>query len=356
VAAEPRTAGRRRMFAPRRRVSFPELVYAHFLRQSSLVEGRPYEGEEERRYREFEEAFERRHGEIMSAYWATATASGVAVTLKRRPGMFPDHVRLHWATDWATRKTPELDELLYDCEALAVRISEVLRDTSQRVAMQWLFTVIGHVLGFVESDGARDAVKTATLVEAQKAELKRIESYYRKAAVRSGQIVYLGGALLGIMPPIAFALIAWLLGVANTAGGTVRTGFACFAAGAIGALLSVVARMATGRVTVDWEFGKDTLRTMGALRPVVGGIFGLATFFGLKSGVIDLTKVGAGDDRSFFFYVLFSFAAGFSERLAQDMLLGTTLQKLTKKEEEEEPEAGEETPPAAARADLQSAG
>jgi hypothetical protein len=77
-------------------------------------------------------------------------------------------------------------------------------------------------------------------------------------------------------------------------------------------------------VTVDWEFGKDTLRTLGALRPFVGGVFGLATFFALKSGVIALDI--ASGSRSTYFYILFAFAAGFSERLAQDMLLGPTVQ------------------------------
>src|ERR671935_53725 len=86
------------------------------------------------------------------------------------------------------------------------------------------------------------------------------------------------------------------------------------------ALTSVMARLNSGRVKVDWEFGKDTLRTLGALRPFVGGIFGLLTFFALKSGVVALDIADA--KRSTYFYVLFAFAAGFSERLAQDMLLG----------------------------------
>jgi hypothetical protein len=82
-----------------------------------------------------------------------------------------------------------------------------------------------------------------------------------------------------------------------------------------------MARMNSGRVRVDWEFGKDTLRTLGALRPFVGGIFGLMTFFALKSGIVALS---IDQKKTTYFYVLFAFAAGFSERLAQDMLLGST--------------------------------
>jgi hypothetical protein len=48
------------------------------------------------------------------------------------------------------------------------------------------------------------------------------------------------------------------------------------------------------------------------------------TFFALKSGVVALDI--ANNSKSIYFYVLFAFAAGFSERLAQDMLVGSTVE------------------------------
>ena len=215
----------------------------------------------------------------------------------------------------------------------------MLRDTSQRLAVQWLFTVIGHVLGFAESESAHDKDAIAALVATQRKELQRIHDYYENAAQKSGQTVYLAGALLGVLPPVLLLGVALIIGAANQAGDTVRTGFACFAAGALGALVSVMARMNSGKTTLDWEFGKDTLRTGGLVRPLVGGIFGLATFFALKSGVV---KIGAINDKSFFFMTLFAFASGFSERLAQDMLLASTLGKLTpEKKDPSKPRGGE---------------
>ena len=119
-------------------------------------------------------------------------------------------------------------------------------------------------------------------------------------------------------------LLALLLKVVDANNVSVRTGLFCFAAGSIGALMSVMSRMSSDKVRVDWEFGKDTLRTLGSLRPFVGGVFGLMTFFALKSGVVALDIANSG--KSPYFYILFSFAAGFSERLAQDMLLGSTVE------------------------------
>jgi hypothetical protein len=213
--------------------------------------------------------------------------------------------------------------LLYRCESLAVRVQEVLRDTSQRLAMQSLFTVISYVLGFGETERAQNDRAVAEVDRSTRAELKKIGTYYRSAAARSGQIVYVGGMLLGTLPLALLLVLAIVLRLADAHNLAVRVGIVCFAAGGIGALVSVMARMTSGKVRVDWEFGKDTLRTLGALRPFVGGVFGLATFFALKSGVIALDIINGS--RSTYFYILFAFAAGFSERLAQDMLLGPTV-------------------------------
>lgn len=306
-------------------ISFPELLWLHHLRQEELKHHQqdPYEGPAELRYRAAVERFEAEHGPIVDAYWCTNEASGVAVTLKRRPLILPDVVRLHWATDWSTKDEPTLMALLYRCEALAVRVHEVLRDTSQRLAMQSLFTVISYLLGFGETERARDEQAVAEVERTTRQELKSINSYYHRAAVRSGQIVYVGGMLLGLIPLAALIAVAILLRATDWSNVSARTGLVCFAAGGIGALISVMSRMNSGRVRVDWEFGKDTLRTLGALRPFVGGVFGLATFFALKSGVVALE---VGDSKSSYFYILFGFAAGFSERLAQDMLLGSTVE------------------------------
>lgn len=349
AAAVPSEASTRRSLRSRvrrkraaRTVSFPELVWLHFLRQQELQQGRhkPYEGPAEDRYRRFVQRFEEEHGRIVDAYWCSNQASAVALTVKRRPLMLPDVVRLHWATDWATKEKPKLMTLLYRCESLAVRVHEVLRDTSQRLAMQSLFTVISFLLGFGETERSHNDRAVAEIDRNTRQELKRVELYYHKAAARSGQIVYVGGMLLGMLPVALLIVLALVLRVADSHNLAARQGMLCFAAGAVGALMSVMARMNSGRVRVDWEFGKDTLRTLGSLRPFVGGIFGLMTFFALKSGVVALDIADA--KRSTYFYILFAFVAGFSERFAQDMLLGPTVQAVGRRRPRDQAQADEQ--------------
>ena len=331
-----------------RSVSFPELVWVHFLRQRELQEGHvePYEGPAEERYREFEERFQEQNGTIVSQYWSSSAASGIALTIKRRPLLLADGVRLHWATNWSTKDKPKLMRLLYECESLAVRVQEVLRDTSRRVAMQSLFNVFSFLLGFAETERAQDDNAVRQIDKAIRERLEKIESYYRKAAIRSGQITYVGGMLFGMVPMLPLGIVA-AVAIANAHNhkSAAGIGILCFCAGAVGALMSVMSRLSAGTVRVDWEFGKDTLRTLGGLRPCVGAVFGLMTFLALKSGVVGLKLAGDGDNS--YYYIVFAFAAGFSERLAQDMLLGSTLESVTsrgKRPETEAPQPDEPEP------------
>src|ERR671937_267058 len=248
-----------------RGVSFPELVWMHHLRQEELRDEhhRPYEGPAEQRYRDFVERFEAQNGAIVSQYWCTSEASGIALTIKRRPFLLADTVRLHWATDWSTKEKPKLMRLLYECETLAVKVQEVLRDTSRRLAIQSLFNVISFVLAFAETPHAGDDKAVAEISRSTRAGLKEISTFYRHAAERSGQITYVGGMLFGMVPPLLISIAGWIV------------------------------------------VGNNHSRAIG----------------------IDLAnKAGSS-----YYYVVFSFAAGFSERLAQDMLLGTTLESVVGK-------------------------
>ena len=121
----------------------------------------------------------------------------------------------------------------------------------------------------------------------------------------------------------------------------VGIGLLCFSVGAVGALMSVLSRLSSGKVSVDWEFGKDTLRTLGSLRPFVGAVFGVMTYLALKSGVIGIDL--ANKAGSSYYFVVFSFAAGFSERLAQDMLLATTLESVVGSGKGAQPKGDDET-------------
>jgi hypothetical protein len=343
AAAVPEERTRRRGIVRRREtVSFPELVWAHQLRQEAIDAGRHYEGAEEQRYRAFLRRFEAEHGEIVDAYWCRHEASAIAVTVKRSRPLLRlfgqcDRARLHRATDWTTKEMPELARLMHRIETLGVKAGEVLRDTSQRVTLQWLFSAASYLLGFADGRKKADPADTARIVKHEEEDLAKIETYYRNAAVRSAHVVYLGGVLAGALALVAIGALSWILWRAGFSSPDVRTAFAAFAAGGVGALVSVMSRLTSGRLVVDYDIGRDTLRVFGALRPFIGAVFGLALFFALKSDVLNL-QVGRSGANTFPFYVFLGFLAGFSERWAQDMLLGAGRSVLPRRENGEEPE------------------
>jgi hypothetical protein len=129
--------------------------------------------------------------------------------------------------------------------------------------------------------------------------------------------------LLGLIPvaviaPAAAGIIG-LFGDLDLSDEATRNFYACFGAGAVGAMVSVMTRMRQeDGVKLDYEVGSVLIVMLGAFRPVLGAIFGTATFFALESGLIQPTP--SADTTAFFYYPLFAFAAGFSERYAHVIL------------------------------------
>jgi hypothetical protein len=325
-------------------VSFAELVRVHFEWERASRRQTPDE-ELEERFRAKLEEFQACEGTLLQAYWSRRRASAVALTLKPlgrfaaggrlrrlvarfRPDAVKDGsvdpltardaiIRLHRATDWLAREAPIAD-LLHKCDALAICVSEVLRETSERIAMQRIFAVQSHVLGFVErTNGKATKKEIDALVKSQADELVEIAGYYARAGSQAARVVYFKGMMIGAF---VSALLAGLLALVLWRGGwfeapfvdDMESFFVSYAAGGVGAIVSVMSRMANGdKFDIDYEVGRPT-RRLGAFRPFVGAIFGIAIFFLISSGLPQV-QLPAGQE-AFFYYGTVAFLAGFTER------------------------------------------
>ena len=334
------------------------------------------------KYRERLREFETLEGKIIRAYWCFRAPSGVVLTersvgdqtgLKGRLRRFrrsKAEIHLHRASDWLTARVPAITELLHHCDALAVKVNEVLSGTARRIALEWIFEQESYLLGLVEqglkddevrrgeiaasADGharrgrlrrwRRNAAPTAArltpaaakplavassedpLVKAAADEVVRIEAYYDRAATRSGNMIYFAGMALGALVVGVVAVLA-AIGLSLTRRGDINIGdfVAAFAAGAIGALVSVMVRMGTGNFRADYEVGRDKLLVLGFVRPAIGAIFGLAVYFALRGNLLQLApqaNASEGDGGNFYFYAFLAFLAGFSERWTHIILGG----------------------------------
>ncbi|MGZ4417651.1 MAG: hypothetical protein ACXVRV_05695 [Gaiellaceae bacterium] len=303
-------------------VSFSDLVRAHFRRE--LARAHPDDGDVDACEREFCERlkeFERKEGSLAAVYWSTHDASAVALTMGhpqagRNPLVDTEMVvRLHRVTDWVTRHADAIADVLHDCDLLAIRVSEILRGTSERIAMRWLYAVQEHLLGFIERTDQPDDKAQREVVSAQRRELARIEQYYLRAGAKAGRIVYVSGMLLGatVIATVCAVLAYFLTRHTHTWNRDVQVLLLCTGAGAVGALVSVLSRMSGGsdKFTVDFEVGRPLIRRLGLYKPLVGSVFGVALYFLLVSGLL-MTQPPQG--KTIYFYGVVAFLAGFSER------------------------------------------
>ncbi len=315
-------------------VSFPELVWAHFRRQQELLAGDGLHADAEPEYRRRLKVFKQEHGEIVNAYWCRYEASAAAVTeLKRplrwRPWRRDAVLRFHTATDWRTRESPDVAELVHACETLAIRVGEVLRGTGERIALQWILALSSRLLGAVDQakdEPALNPAKLNAIVKTQRAELAQIERYYHRAGQKSARLVYFGGMMRGVVLLVFLSglslLVLWPAHAFHPHQARTQDLFTVLAMGALGAVVSVMSRMATaGRFRLDHEVGRKSIRRLGSFRPFIGAIFALVLYFALKSDLLEIGNLAKGKT-TIYFYATVAFLAGFSERWAKVILEG----------------------------------
>ena len=307
--------------------SFPQLVFAHYLRQrelySAAYDGAPtpdrmLRGPAQDEYQRKLAAFTRNNGRILDAYWCTHEISAVALTARKNwgwRGLWPHRelvTQLHGATDWATRHSQQIATQLYACESLAIRANEVLLGTSERIVMQLLMAQSAHLLAVVDREDAPPADTVSKTVRDSRVKLAEIHSYYDRAGQKAVRIFYTGGMVAGLAALGVALFLLW------TGGATDRV-LVSLAMGGIGAVISVLSRMASrdSRFQLDHEVGQTEARRLGAFRPFIGAIFGLVLYLGVASNLVSL---GAVQQKNLAFYAVIGFLAGFSERWAKVIL------------------------------------
>ena len=273
------------------------------------------------------ERFEAEHGEIVNAYWCSNVESAVALTsgppprgaLRRWRSRVP---RFHRVSDWATKDEPEIARELHKCDELAIRIREMLRGRGRRVCMQLVMTSACHLLSLVDArdSSSQTAADRKAALATERRELSNVARDYRESANGDAQLIYFAGMSLGIAT--LGALYAFGGSILDRPEVPASTIVGCLVAGALGAIVSVIARVNSGTFGLDADVDRGYTLFLGALRPWIGSIFGLLTYFAVTSGFVEVFKVpGEGIDQ-FYFLCVIAFAAGFSERWAQDTLTG----------------------------------
>lgn len=148
-----------------------------------------------------------------------------------------------------------------------------------------------------------------------KQEIGRAKLRLAEGMQRSAQTRYWYGAVLGAG---CLTVLCALIGAVFLLLDTQAFYGVAFATGGIGAMVSVLQRMSTGRLKLDTSVSRDLLELFGGVRPVIGAVFGIMIAATILGGLVPVIDIPQGQALAFFAAV--GFLAGFNERWAQDML------------------------------------
>jgi hypothetical protein len=287
---------------------FEELVQAHWRWRR--------DASEEPEYRATLGAFERECGEIVDSYWCETLPAAVALSERPRRLRKPE-LRFHRASDWATKNEPEIAALLHKCDELTIKIARILNGPTRAIAMRLVVSSATHLLSLVDrpAEHRRSEDKQKALA-CERDQLRDAEQYYDEVGLRQAQLVYVRGMIVGALLIAAVAAGVWAVSGLDFSNRIVLA----VALGAAGAVLSVMERMSSKdkKFELDYELGRAPLVVFGAFRPLLGAGFGLVVYAALASKFVNIDLTSASTTTTF--YALMSFAAGWSERLAKDVL------------------------------------
>jgi hypothetical protein len=91
--------------------------------------------------------------------------------------------------------------------------------------------------------------------------------------------------------------------------------------GALGAAVSVMLRIANQPLSIDYHASRRLIQLAGGTRPIVGAVFGFVFYLLISAGLLQVIAAPRGIGNSAHLVAAICFAAGFSERRAQDLIV-----------------------------------
>lgn len=308
---------------------FADLVRSHYAWERAIDEGADPERVAElgKAYETTLHQFEAVEGTILDSYWCVRRPSAVAVTERRQTRrdkiVGEQQIRLHRLSNWLMpRNAQKLDYVLHECDEFAIRSEEILRGAPKRIALRSVYEVESSVLAFLERTAGRPSpTEVDEFVACAREAMHSARQCYANAADKVARMVYVTGLFAGVAGVLPLALFGavglWIFGALDVHELGTQAFFACLTAGALGAFVSVLSRMSSpAKFELDPEAGRRAIFYLGAYRPLVGAIFGLALYFLFKSSLLQIVQT----DKAFATYVIGAFLGGFSERFVKVML------------------------------------
>jgi hypothetical protein len=268
------------------------------------------------------DVYQERLGQIEDLFVTDGEKWAVIRTVSHRPKRFPffRSSTIDTFFDIEAAKPPAVGEAFSTLSDLTVKSDHVLRGVDQVSFAKELAFAFENIVGQVSD--ANGAPLSDEQVSVLNKEVARLDAMWTTSAVRGVPITTLEGMGIGVIcVTLVAAVLGTLLRGANIADFHVSTFVGVAVAGAIGAVISVLTRMSAGTFRVPVETARTNVRVLGSIRPLIGSTFAVVIVFGLIGQLLGVQTV-VDDNHRFYAYFVFAFLSGFSERWAQNLLIG----------------------------------
>lgn len=265
--------------------------------------------------------FEKEYGRARDEYWCSEIRAAAVFTVKQPK--FGLGASFHAVTNWRSEDHSFVEQAIaLDELELATRF---LPDGTTRTrSVKLVYDAYSSVLAAMDHAPGVPLPHADAELRLVKEQVQLARKFFRSAGERYAQGEYLRGMIMGALPLMALCSVSatflWLTSV--PASSAAARMIAWLAAGAVGAMLSVLVRISREDFKLNWEASKEELRTGGAIRPIVGGVLGAAVPMVIIAGIAAVTaELSTADDtKSRFSDFGLALAAGFSERWAPDLI------------------------------------
>jgi hypothetical protein len=294
-------------------VTFPDLIACHYYALPAFNPDELSREEYSTRSQDIREAFQRRYGRLLVEYHCENMIAAVALT---------DQDRIH---SLINEDLPtDVYNLLLDSDKVHDEVEQFLDldklSEDRRRCMEMLMNIKMQLLGLADRPAdAENGNYVRDRLTTTRNEIEYVRRYFLGKVQRTAQIEYFRGMLFGASTLLVLAALFGPIMVLTNQTPTWAPVLSTFVAGGTGAFVSVLSRMTFGSLTLDYSVGWNQLSKLGFFRPVIGALFGLASYILVVGGLLSIASP-PDPATSLYFYTGVAFLAGFSERWAQDML------------------------------------
>jgi len=266
--------------------------------------------------------FEDDNGLIVEEIWESGGGAVLTYTGPSRWRLRGEERRLHHHTPPIVVRQDDLYELERRLTALAAKTHDAIHGLPRTILLDQIFCELSSLYEYAaRHPRGPDDPEHQKWIKTESKEVAKIEHDYSEAATRFAQVDYIlamgvGWLLLGIIGAAIVGL--WRL---TTVAVTGQLFFAALLGGGLGACISVLIRMSSGKFRILREPSRAHTWTLGALRPLIGAVFGVVAYFVALSGLLSVTVPSwdADQNKALAWTVSLAFVAGFSERFAKNI-------------------------------------